>query len=214
MKDSYSVLGVPRNASIETVKDAYRELARKYHPDNYSDDDPLKSLATEKMQEINAAYEDILANFNEGASHTDGSFGNTAGNTSAGVYGEIRKTINDRRFRDAERMMGTVAESDRTAEWHYLAAVLLMHRGRQNDSMRELEIACTMDPSNMEYQKAKEMFNGFSRNYGNDFYRSSGNNYNQRPQRSSADECCDCCSNLICLDCCCECMGGDLIPCL
>ena len=53
MKDSYSVLGVPRNATIETVKDAYRELARKYHPDNYSDDDPLKSLATEKMQEIN-----------------------------------------------------------------------------------------------------------------------------------------------------------------
>ena len=40
MKDSYSVLGIPRNSSIETVKDAYRELARKYHPDNYSDDDP------------------------------------------------------------------------------------------------------------------------------------------------------------------------------
>ena len=213
MTDSYSVLGVPRNSSIETVKDAYRELARKYHPDNYSDDDPLKSLATEKMQEINAAYEDILANFNAEASRANpkAEYTQNAG-SSTGVYAEIRRTINDRRFRDAERMMGSVAENERTAEWHYLAAVLLMHRGRQNDSMRELEIACNMDPSNMEYQKAKEMFNGFSRNYGNDYYRSSGNN--QGYQRSSADECCNCCSNLICLDCCCECMGGDLIPCL
>ena len=213
MKDSYSVLGIPRNSSIETVKDAYRELARKYHPDNYSDDDPLKSLATEKMQEINAAYEDILASFNADAAganaRTDYSYSSTA---STGIYAEIRKTINDRRFRDAERMMGTVAEGDRTAEWHYLAAVLLMHRGRQNDSMRELEIACSMDPTNLEYQKAKEMFNGFSRNYGNDYYRNNGNNNGY--QRSSADECCNCCSNLICLDCCCECMGGDLIPCL
>ena len=52
MKDPYSILGISRNASDEEVKNAYRELARKYHPDNYGADNPLKDLANEKMQEV------------------------------------------------------------------------------------------------------------------------------------------------------------------
>ena len=75
--------------------------------------------------------------------------------------------------------------------------------------MRELEIACNMDPSNMEYQQAKQMFNNTARGYGSTYYGD-----NSRPMRSSADDACNCCGNLICMDCLCECLGGDLIPCL
>ena len=57
-KDPYKVLGIDRNASDEEVKKAYRELARKYHPDNYANT-PLSELADEKMKEINEAYETI-----------------------------------------------------------------------------------------------------------------------------------------------------------
>ena len=58
MRDPYEVLGVSPNASDEEIKRAYRELARKYHPDNYQNN-PLADLAEEKMKEVNEAYDAI-----------------------------------------------------------------------------------------------------------------------------------------------------------
>ncbi len=207
MNDPYSILGVPRDASDEDVKNAYRELARKYHPDNYTDDNPLKDLAVDKMQEINAAYEEIQKERSERAKSK--SSGSSGENSGGGMYAEIRRKISARRFTEAERELFEIAEFNRTAEWHYLMSVVLMHRNRVNDAMRELEIACNMDPSNIEYQKAKEMFNNTANSYGSTYYGNTG-----RPVRSSTDDACNCCMNLMCMDCLCECLGGDLIPCL
>ena len=67
MRDPYQVLGVPSTATDEEVKKAYRNLAKKYHPDNYHDD-PLADLAQEKMKEINEAYEEIQNQRKRGAS--------------------------------------------------------------------------------------------------------------------------------------------------
>ena len=212
MKDPYTILGVSRDASDDEIRNAYRELVRKYHPDNFTDDNPLKDLATEKMQEVNEAY-DAVMQMRATGSHSTGSENYYSGNTytggSSGAYGTIRQSINARKFREAEEQLFAIPSEDRNAEWHYLASVLLMHRGRQNDAMRELEIACTMDPTNVEYQKAKEMFNNASRSYGSTYY--GGNTYTTR---SSTDDACNCCTNLLCMDCLCECLGGDLIPCL
>ncbi len=213
MKDPYSILGISSSATDEEVKNAYRNLARKYHPDNFDDDNPLKELANEKMQEINAAYDEILSSRSRSGSSQNYYTGNTyTGGSSTGIYSEIRQKINQRKYQEAERMIADIPIGNRTADWHYLNSVLLMNRGNVNDAMRELETACSMEPGNMEYQKAKEMFNTTSRGYGSTYYDSRDDRRYRR--RSTTDDACDCCANLICLDCLCECMGGDLIRCI
>ena len=57
--DPYKVLGVTPQTSDDDVKRAYRELARKYHPDNYVGS-PLADLAETRMKEINEAYDMIM----------------------------------------------------------------------------------------------------------------------------------------------------------
>lgn len=209
MKDPYSILGVKHDASDEEIKEAYRNLVRKYHPDNYSDDNPLKDLANEKMQEVNEAY-DAIQKMREDAKNGNAGESNQGAYRNADPrYSEIRRLLNARRFGEAEKKLREFSEYDCGAEWHYLNSVVLMHRGLVNDAMRELETACMMDPSNLEYQKAKQMFNNQARGYGSTYYGPADNR-----RRSSSDEACDCCANLICMDCLCECMGGDLIPCL
>ena len=85
MTDPYTVLGVKPDASDEEVKRAYRELARKYHPDNYQNN-PLADLAEEKMKEINEAY-DAITKMRSGGSHSGGgSYGGSAYQQSGG-YG-------------------------------------------------------------------------------------------------------------------------------
>lgn len=56
-KDYYAILGVPRNASEEDLKKAYKKMALKWHPDRNKDN---KEAAEEKFKEIAEAY-DVLS---------------------------------------------------------------------------------------------------------------------------------------------------------
>lgn len=197
MKNPYEVLGLSPDATDTEVKNAYRKLARKYHPDNYADDPEKAAWAEEKMKEINEAYDTIQ----QQRDHASSSQGKD-------VFSHIRSLIHAGRYNEADRELNGIHEDERSAEWHYLKSVVLLHRGWVNDAMRELEIACRMDPGNTDYQRAKETFNQSAAGYGSTYYGDAGPRY-----RSDGCTACDVCQGLICADCCCECMGGDLIRC-
>jgi curved DNA-binding protein CbpA len=198
MKDPYSVLGVDKNATDEEIKNAYRDLARKYHPDNYTDN-PLSDLADEKMKEINEAYDTIMDRRRSGNKNTyEGSY---SGGGSTG-FPEVRQLINQGRLEQAQEVLDGVPPESRNAEWYFLNGTVLYRRGWFDQAYTSFATACRMDPTNPEYRNA---LNRAQRQSGNQYnpYRSYGGGMNE----------CDCCTNLICADCCCECMGGDLIPC-
>ena len=79
-RDPYEVLGVPRNASDDEIKKAYRRLAKQYHPDMHPNDPE----AAKKMNEINAAYEQIK-NPRPQDDPTQGAYGNPYGNPYGGT---------------------------------------------------------------------------------------------------------------------------------
>ncbi len=197
MKDPYSVLGVDKNATDDEIKNAYRELARKYHPDNYTDN-PLSDLASEKMKEINEAYDSIMNRRRGGKNTYEGNY-TDSGSTA---FPEVRQLINQGRLEQAQEVLDGVPPGNRNAEWYFLNGTVLYRRGWFDQAYTSFATACRMEPSNPEYRNA---LNRAQRQSGNQYnpYRSYGGGMNE----------CDCCTNLICADCLCECMGGDLIPC-
>ena len=199
MTNPYEVLGVSENASDEEIKKAYRELARKYHPDNYSDN-PLSDLAGEKMKEINEAYDQIV-NARRGGQTSGGSGYNP---NAASCFPEVRTLINQGRLEQAQEMLDGISPQMRNAEWYFLNGTVLYRRGWFDQAFTSFTTAARINPNNPEYQNAAQ---NAARRQGRQYnpYRSYGGN--------GSCSACDVCQGLICADCCCECMGGDLIPC-
>ena len=178
MNDPYQILGVSENASDEEIKKAYRELARKYHPDNYHDN-PLADLAQEKMKEINAAYEQITKERASGkrgsgaggSSYGASGYGGYGGYQSYGGYGgsqsysgqssvlqQARIAINTGNISRAEALLANY--SDHNAEWNFLKGVVCYRRGWMDEALRYYRTAVQMDPGNAEYRQALDYMEG------------------------------------------------------
>lgn len=199
MRDPYEILGVNRNATDEEIKDAYRKLARKYHPDNYGDN-PLSDLAEEKMQEINAAYDSIV-NMRKGKRGT----GSPDYDSTASDFPEVRNLIRQGRIEQALELLDGVPPHQRNAEWYFLNGTVLYRRGWFDQAFTSFTTASRMDPSNMEYRNAVV-------NAQKQASRQQNNPYRTYSNRNDCDAC-NMCMTLWCADSCCECCGGDIIRC-
>lgn len=199
MKNPYEVLGISPSATNEEVRDAYRALAKKYHPDNYVDN-PLADMAEEKMKEINSAYDEILRQRTEqkngssqGASYGNSDTGRTNYGSYSPLYAKIRQSINANDFKTAEKLLNEVEQHNRDAEWFFLKGCVLLHSGYQFDAMRYINRACQLDPNNEEYKTLRDNLNAQSNAYGSPSSR-----------QGAGCSICDICSMLICLDCMCR----------
>lgn len=197
MKNPYEVLGIKEGASDEEIKKAYRELVKKYHPDKYVNN-PLADLAAEKLKEVNDAYDALTKGNTQSGRYSSNGY-SSSGQAN---FNTVRAYINANRIIEAERILNQM--SDKGAQWHYLYGVICLRKGFYDMAREHFDKACAMEPANAEYQNARNTMMG-----GYNTYRNVGN-MNGYPQGTSA---CDCCQGLICADCCCECMGSDLISC-
>ena len=219
MTDPYQVLGVSPSATDEQIKSAYRELARKYHPDNYVNN-PLADLAQEKMKELNEAYDQIQRQRKQQQQSYSGQASANRGYSNAGYsrqsysgqgrsqFADIRQLLNSNRLSEAEELLEGIPQQRRDAEWYYLRGRVFYVHGWLDQAYSYYTRAVQMNPGNAEYQTALNQLM-WQRNTG----RPSGGYGDYRNVQSGGMSGCDMCSGLICADCCCECMGGDLISC-
>lgn len=201
MKDPYEVLGVSRDATDEQVKAAYREKARKFHPDNFTDNPAAAEMATEKMKEINEAYDTIIKRRKSGGSGKSGASNNWGANntTADSNFNDVRQLIASGRLEEAQEILDGVPPEQRDAEWYFLNGIVLYRRGWFDAAYTSMSAAVRMDPSNAEYRAAlnrmQQSRNGYNP-YGGGGYGGG----------TASVSCCDCCAGLMCMDMCCRCM--------
>lgn len=164
--DPYQILGVSPDASDEEIKQAYRRLAKQYHPDR----NPGDEHAAKKMQQINAAYEQIknpaAYKRTAGAGSGYGSYGgygNYGGYSqqSAGdqYHNAAYQYILFGRYREALNILQNVQNKD--ARWYYLSALAHDGIGNQVTALEHIRRAVSMAPDNPEYlQTLNAMENG------------------------------------------------------
>ena len=193
MNDPYSTLGISANASDEEVKKAYRELARKYHPDNYHDN-PLADLAQEKMKEINEAYNNILRmREGGGSSRRSGGYTNASGASPEST--RVRAAINSGDLSLAEDLLK--AFPARNAEWYFLMGSMYYRKGWIDDAQQHFQAAVRMEPNNNEYRQALAFMNQGGHPYSP---------YGRGPLSNQGGcDACDICTAMLCMNMCCRC---------
>ena len=169
MTDPYSVLGLPHGASEEEVKKAYKRLAKKYHPDIAGNSEE----AARKMQEINAAYDQIINHRNEWQYQQRSSSYSSAYETGEPIEMQAAVNyINARRFMEALNTLYSIPQEKRSGRWYFLSAYAKAHTGDTVGAKKDIDIAIQMEPGNMSYHTFRDnltgrrtAYSGYTQNY-------------------------------------------------
>ena len=162
ISDPYKVLGVSANASDDEIKAAYRKLAKKYHPDL----NPGDAEAARRMNEINAAYDQIKnpqpqagsGGYGYGGSY--GSYGYAGARqqyareeTERNELRAARNYIRARHYAEAVTALSGVPYAERDGEWHYLYAVACLGLNRRVEAQEAARRAVSMSPGSAAYRQ-------------------------------------------------------------
>ncbi len=151
MTNPYDVLGISSSASDDEVKEAYRNLATKYHPDSYAES-PLKDVAVQKKKEIDEAFESIMNERRkrgpvqgqtvDASATSNGGYQAAGGNSSPSNLGDIRRMIQQNRLVEAEELLDGVPANMRDGEWYFLKGSIYFSRGWLEDAANHFSSSC------------------------------------------------------------------------
>ena len=208
MTDPYQVLGVPRNASDDEIKKAYRALSRKYHPDA-NVNNPNKEQAEEKFKQVQQAYDQIMKEKQQGGGYGGGysqnggySYGNNRSYQRAGDSVQMQAAANyivNHCYAEALNVLNGIPFAERSARWYYYSAMANQGAGNNIVAREHATRAVEMEPSNLEYRQFKQHLDN-----GGAWYSSMGSSY-ERPYASAGNWCLSMLLlNTICNCCCCR----------
>ena len=140
--NGYEVLNIPANATRDEIRAAYRELARRWHPDRFLPG-PERDWANEKMADINAAYRLCLNGLRDAK-------------VSAASEDEALKRaqalIDDGQYQSARKLL--MGLGTRCAEWNYLFGWVLLHQSDTQKALIYLSVAAHQNPNSVKYARA------------------------------------------------------------
>lgn len=193
--DPYRILGLKPGASDDEIKRAYKEMAKKYHPDLNGN----SPEAAEMMKKVNEAYDILINHKNNYSSSSSSSSGYQNGNSYgysqrgpfewytgfggqgfnfgfdendfARRYGmgpslnRARALYNMREFGRCLQELSRIPAAERNAEWYFISSLAKRSTGSNAAAREDIETACRMDPSNQEYRRYRDYFNDRSSQY-------------------------------------------------
>lgn len=216
------MLGVAQNASDEDIKKAYRQLVKKYHPDRYAGDARAQAAASEKLKQVNEAYDTIekmrKGGYNQGygnQGYSNQSYGgynqgyggqSYGGSQSNSAFMQVRQALQRNDLYTAESILNGI--QNHNAEWNFLKGMVYFRRGWYEGAQQHFTRAVQMDPSNSEYRQAYETLNNTANVYENQY--GEGGSVFKNPACRNGIICLACLG----LQCCCYgrscCYGGCL----
>jgi len=141
--NEYEVLNVPATATQEEIRAAYRDLARRWHPDRFMAG-PERDWANEKMAAINAAYRACLNGARQGVKPS------ADGEREALI--RVQALIDDGKYQSARKLL--MGFDTRCAEWNYLFGAVLMKLRETEKALIYLSVAAHQAPDCVKYARA------------------------------------------------------------
>lgn len=218
----YEIFGLSVGATDSEIDEAYNRLRAKYRSEMFLEGERGDDAA-KKLTELEDSYRDVLE------SRTYKTNEETYSEVGA-KFKKVEELVKSGRINEAQDILDDITE--RTADWHYYQAMVFYKKDWFTDAKKQLELALEKDKDNEKYkktlQKLEKVMSGGARvekvdknnkkneNPAEEWWKEQQkNNGGNSPdwddnnrQMGGCDDALNCCSQLLCLNLFCNCIGG------